>query len=316
MTLTDRDRKIMIAIVPVLVIVAYWFLLLGPKRQDAKSASDALTVQQERLDTARTKADAASGAKAKFQTTYAQVVRLGKAIPTEVDMPSLLVQLDKAAEGTHIRFTKIKTGARTSGAAAAAATTGTTTTPAPAAGSESGTNGSPVAAGGQTAQSAPGGAVEAANNAQQTSNQASSAAENSGVNPSDTQTSTPAGAPDTSGQTGASPTGLDTVPLELEFDGDFFNLAGFFHDVKRFVSVASTNVTVSGRLITIEGVRWSSDEELFPKIKAEITATIYLAPKTQGATAGATPTGPPTTPPTTTTDQSTPAATPTATATP
>jgi Tfp pilus assembly protein PilO len=313
-TLTDRDRKILIAVIPVLAIVVYWFVLLGPKRQDAKSASDALTVQQERLDTARAKADAASGAKAKFQTTYAQVVRLGKAIPTDVDMPSLLVQLDKAAEGTNIRFTKIKTGARTSGVAAA--TTGTTTAPAPAAGSESGTNGSPVAAGGQTAQSAPGGAVEAANNAQQTSNQASSAAENSGVSASDTQTSTTAGATDTSGQTGTSPVGLDTVPLELQFDGDFFNLAGFFHDVKRFVSTASNNVAVSGRLITIEGIRWSSDEELFPKIKAEITATIYLAPKTQGATAGATPTGPSTTTPTSTPDQSTPASTPTATATP
>src|SRR6185295_18071424 len=104
----------------------------------------------------------------------------------------------------------------------------------------------------------------------------------------------------------SSPTGDDTVPLELQFDGDFFNLAGFFHDVKRFVSTASNNVAVSGRLITIEGIRWSSDEELFPKIKAEITATIYLAPKTQGATAGATPTGPSTTTPTSTPDQSTP----------
>ena len=309
MTLTDRDRKIVIALIPILAVVVYWFLLLGPKRQDAQTASDALSVQQERLDTARSKAEAASGAKAKFQTTYAQVVRLGKAIPTEVDMPSLLVQLDKAAEGTHIRFTKIKTGARTSGAVA----TSTTTSTAPA-GSESGTNGSPVAAGGQTAQSAPGGAVEAANNAQQTANQRSTAAENSGVSASDTQTSTTAGATDTSGQTSATPVGLDTVPLELEFDGDFFNLAGFFHDVKRFVSTASNNVAVSGRLITIEGIRWSSDEELFPKIKAEITATIYLAPKTQGATAGATPEGPST--PTTTPDQSTPASTPTATATP
>jgi Tfp pilus assembly protein PilO len=312
-TLTDRDRKIVLAVIPILFVVIYWFLLLGPKRKDAQSASETLTVQQERLDTARSKAEAASGAKAKFQTTYATVVRLGKAIPTDVDMPSLLVQLDKAAEGTHIRFTKIKTGARTSGAAAATTTTGTTT-PAPAAGSESGTNGSPVAAGGQTAQSAPGGAVESANNAQQTANQSSAAAANSGVNPADTQTSTTAGATDASGQTSAAPVGLDTVPLELEFDGDFFNLAGFFHDVKRFVSVASNNVAVSGRLVTIEGIRWSSDEELFPKIKAEITATIYLAPKTQGATAGATPEGPTT--PTTTPDQSTPASTPTATATP
>jgi hypothetical protein len=309
-TLTDRDRKIMIAVIPLVVLVAYWFLLLGPKRQEASTASDELTLQQERLDTARSKVQEAAGAKHKFEATYASVVRLGKAIPTEVDMPSLLVQLDRAAAGTGIRFTKIKTGERTTAVA-------TTTTSAAPAGSESGTNGSPVAAGGQQAQSAPGGAVESANNAQQTSNQASSAAENSGVSPTDTQTSTPAGATDANGQPVSAPAGLETVPLELEFDGDFFNLATFFHGVKRFVSLANHNVSVSGRLITVEGVKWSSDQDLFPKLKAEIKATIYLSPLAQGTTAGATPAGPSTTTPagTTTPDQST-ASTPTATATP
>jgi len=75
---------------------------------------------------------------------------------------------------------------------------------------------------------------------------------------------------------------------------------------------------VSGRLITVEGVRWSSEESIFPKIKAEITATIYLSPKAQGATAGATPQGPATGTPAdgTTPAQTTPAAAPTATATP
>jgi hypothetical protein len=314
-TVTDRDRKIMFAFIPVLLLAAYWFLLLGPKRHEASTAADELSVQQERLGVARDKADAAAGAKQHFETTYATVVRLGKAIPTDVDMPSLLVQLDKASAGTGIRFTTIKTGERTPATTTTSTTSTTSTTPAPAAGSESGTNGSPVAAGGQQAQSAPGGAVESANNAQQTSNQSTAAAQNSGVSPSDTQTSTTAGATDTSGQA-TSPAGLDTVPLDLEFDGDFFHLAAFFHDVKRFVSVASHNVTVNGRLITIEGVRWSSDQDLFPKIKAEISATIYLAPKTQGATAGATPSGPSATTPTTTPAPSTPATTPTATATP
>ena len=102
--------------------------------------------------------------------------------------------------------------------------------------------------------------------------------------------------------------------------GDFFNLADFFHSVKRFVSVANANVRVSGRLITVEGVSWSSDPELFPKLKAQIKATIYLSPKAQGTTAGATPAGPATdaTTPASTPDASeaTPAPVPTATATP
>lgn len=325
MTLTDRDRKIMFALVPVVVLVAYWFLLLAPKREQASAASQELSAQQQRLDDARAQVQAAQGAKQTFDASYAQVVRLGKAIPATVDMPSLLVQLDAAAAGTGIRFTKIATGDRVEGGAAPAPAA---TTP-PAAGSESGTTGTPVAAGGETAQSAPGGAAEAANNAQQTANQSSTAAAQSGVNPSDIQTSSssgsglPVGGGTTTGTGDASATGavgLETVPLELEFQGNFFNLADFFHRVKRFVSLANDNVIVSGRLITVENVRWSSDAEIFPHLRAEIKATIYLSPKAQGATAGATPQGPSTgTPASGTTPapaESTPAAAPTATATP
>ena len=314
MTLTDRDRKIMIALVPVVVLVAYWFLLLAPKREQASTAKQELATQQQRLETARAAAQAAEGAKEDFDASYAQVVRLGKAIPTTVDMPSLLVQLDAAAAGTGIRFTKIATGDRVPGATT---TPAQTTTP-PAAGSESGTTGTPAAAGGETAQSQPGAAAEAANNTQQTANQDTAAAEQSGVQPSDTQTSTTAGATTATGDAAATaPPGLETVPLELEFEGNFFNLADFFHDVKRFVSVANSNVLVSGRLLTVESVRWTSDETIFPHIRAEITATVYLSPKAQGVTAGASPQGPATGTPAsgTTPTDSTPAVAPTAAAT-
>jgi hypothetical protein len=313
MTLTDRDRKIMIALVPVVVLVAYWFLLLAPKREQASTAKAELATQQERVETARAAANAAEGAKEDFDASYAQVVRLGKAIPSTVDMPSLLVQLDAAAAGTGIRFTKIATGDRVPGATTTPAQTTT-----PPAGSESGTTGTPAAAGGETAQSQPGAAAEAANNTQQTANQGTAAAEQSGVQPSDTQTSTSAGATTENGDAAATaPPGLETVPLELTFEGNFFNLADFFHDVKRFVSVTNSNVLVSGRLLTVESVRWASDETIFPHIRAEITATVYLSPKTQGVTAGASPEGPATGTPAsgTTPADSTPAVAPTATAT-
>jgi Tfp pilus assembly protein PilO len=313
MTLTDRDRKIMIALVPVVVLVAYWFLLLAPKREQASTAKAELATQEERVETARAAANAAEGAKEDFDASYAQVVRLGKAIPSTVDMPSLLVQLDAAAAGTGIRFTKIATGDRVPGATSTPAQTTT-----PPAGSESGTTGTPAAAGGETAQSQPGAAAEAANNTQQTANQGTAAAEQSGVQPSDTQTSTSAGATTENGDAAATaPPGLETVPLELTFEGNFFNLADFFHDVKRFVSVTNSNVLVSGRLLTVESVRWASDETIFPHIRAEITATVYLSPKTQGVTAGASPEGPATGTPAsgTTPADSTPAVAPTATAT-
>jgi Tfp pilus assembly protein PilO len=310
-SLTDRDRKIVFALVPILLLAAYWFLVLSPKREEAATAEQSVVQQEQRVDTARAQLSQANQAETDFASDYGEIVRLGKAVPAGVDMPSLLVQLDGAAEGTDIRFTKIATGDRTS--AGTAGSMAPPVTPPPANG-QSGQGTTPAGAGGEPAQSAPGAAAESANNAAATSDQRSSAAAQSGVSPTDAQTSTssgqglpvgggaaPAGAPAGAGTSAVA--GLETVPLELEFTGDFFNLADFFHDVKRFVHVANTNVVVGGRLITIEGVNYASDPELFPKIKAEIKATVYLSPKAEGTSAGATPAGP-----SDTTPASTPAA--------
>jgi hypothetical protein len=308
MNLTDRDRKIAIALVPVLVIAAYWFLLLAPKREEASKAETDLAAEQQRLTQARASAAVAKGDKTDFAADYGEIVRLGKAIPAKVDMPSLLVQLDRAAEGTGITFTRIAQGEREVVTAAAPATTppATGTTPATPAAPGTTPAAAPAAAGGAPAQSAPGGATEAANDAAATGNQQAAAAEQTGVDATTSTTATPgalpvgggAPAPDAAGTTPA-PVGLETVPLELEFQGNFFSLADFFHDIKRFVNVAEDSVTVNGRLVTIEGVNFSSDTTIFPRIKAELQATVYLSPLVQGATAGATPAGPapaPTTP--------------------
>ncbi len=346
--MSDRDRKMLLAIVPLVLIVAYWFLLLAPKREEASKAQKDLTEQQQRLAAAKGVTSRAKGAKTSFAADYGEIVRLGKAIPARVDMPSLLVQLERAAEGTGISFTKITQGERTPLAAPASTTppapgttppatgttppaTGTTPTTPPAAGAAP-----PVAAGGAPAASAPGTAAEAANGAAATSDQANAAASQSGVTPADTSTSTStggglpvggaAGTVAADGSMVPAAGGLETVPLQLEFVGNFFHLADFFHDVKRFVHVANTNVLVNGRLITIEGVNFSSDTTIFPRVKAELTATVYLSPLTQGATAGATPAGPatapttpaaaPTTPPPADGSTPAPAPTPTAVATP
>jgi Tfp pilus assembly protein PilO len=316
MTLSDRDKKILTFMVPLLVLAAYWFLVLTPKREEATTASAALTVEQDRVEAARMASSAADNAEKGFDTSYATVVRLGKAIPATVDMPSLLVQLESAAAGTGIRFNAITVGERTSAAAPAEA--------APAEGGDAATPASD--AGGAPAETAPGSAVESANEAQQTADADSAAAEQSGV---DTTTSTtasegglPVGGGATPGATDAAtpaPAGLESVPLTLNFEGNFFNLADFFHRVKRFVRVANENVLVSGRLLTIESVNWTSNPETFPRLHAEVAATIYLSPLAQGVTAGATPGGPaPATPasPTTPLEASPTAAAPTATATP
>jgi hypothetical protein len=85
--------------------------------------------------------------------------------------------------------------------------------------------------------------------------------------------------------------GLDSVPLDFEFKGSFFDLADFFHRMKRFVRVANQQIVVRGRLITINSFSFDGSQT-FPTIDAKVHATVYLAPKAEGVSAGATPQGP------------------------
>ena len=77
MSLTDRDRKILIALVPLVAIVGYWFLLLAPKRQEASKIKDQLSQAEQVRDAAQQKASQLSGAKRSFSADYATVIRLG-----------------------------------------------------------------------------------------------------------------------------------------------------------------------------------------------------------------------------------------------
>lgn len=313
MSLTDRDRKIVLFLVPLVVVGVYWFLLLSPKREEAAEAGVQLAEQQQRLEDAQARVAGLSNQRTDFAADYTELVRIGKAAPTSIDMPTLLVQLESAAMGTDITFKRIAAEGRQPAAAAA---------PAPGGGDGS----QPADAGGEPAQSGPGTAAESTGNAVNTANANTGAsAEQSGVNPSDTQTSETArggalpvgggaATPGAPGTAGGGVAGLDSVPLTLEFVGNFFDLSEFFHRVKRYVATDGNKLYVRGRLLTIEGVQFNSEPDLFPKVTATLTATAYLAPEGEGATAGANPGGPTATPVSAGVDAAT--TPPTATATP
>jgi Tfp pilus assembly protein PilO len=275
MSITDRDRKILLALIPLVAIIGYWFLVLAPKRQEASKVKEELSQAEQVRDTAQQKASQLSGAKRSFAADYATVIHLGKSIPASVDMPSLLVQLDRAARGTGIKFMDVKAGARTVAPTAAPAATGTP----PGGGT------GPTAPGAAPAQSGPGQAAQTASNAVGTANNAAGAAGGS-TPPAGGAAGTP-GAP---GAVGGAPA-LETVPLDFEFRGSFFDLADFFHRMKRFVRVVNKHIVIRGRLMTINSFSFDTTGG-FPQLTAHVNATVYLAPKAQGVDAGASPQGP------------------------
>jgi Tfp pilus assembly protein PilO len=263
-TLSARDKKLLTLLIPVALVAAYWFLALAPKRDAAAAVQTRLAQAQSEQSDAESQASSLSGAKTGFASDYTTVVRLGKAVPSVVDMPSLIVQLDRAARGTNITFDKIATGERQAAPAAPVVST-------PAAG----------------AQSGPGKAVQAATNANGKADAAAAAAQGQ---PGTVGGTTPGATGTTPASAGAA--GLESIPLDFTFRGKYFELADFLHRMKRFVRVANKNIVVRGRLITIDSLQWKSEAATFPLLTAEIHATVYLAPKAEGVSAGATPQGP------------------------
>ena len=263
MTLTDRDRKIVMVLAPLILLLGYWFLVLAPQRAESSKVTQDLTKARGERDTAQAQIGQLNAAKASFAGDYQTVIRMGKAVPENVDMPSLLVQLDRAARGTGIEMNEMKiTPAAASEAAPAA--------PAPGGGANPG-------AGGSGAKSMPGNAAQGAGNAVNQSNGQAQAG-------ADAANGAPAGNVPTPAP------GLSSVGIQFQLRGDFFSMADFFHRMKRFVRVANDQIVVRGRLIAIDNWDFTVEQG---RIKADVGATVYLSPKAQGGvSAGASPTGP------------------------
>ena len=288
MTLSDRDRRIILVLIPIVIVIAYWFLLLSPKRDDLSKARDAQHTAEQTRDSTVAQAAQLEHARTTFAADYAELVRLGKAIPASVDAPSLLVQLSKASSGTHIDFNSVTFGTR------AAATAPAPVAPISQRAAQPQGN---AAAGGAPAVTGLGRAAESAGNAVNSGNAASNNVNAaSGGTTTTTTTTATASAPASTTPAAA----LDSVPLTFNFTGTYFDLADFFHRLKRYVYIANNEIFVRGRLLTIDTLAFAPGAATATgttakasQLTATVGATVYLSPTSSGGvTGGATPSGP------------------------
>jgi hypothetical protein len=221
-----RTNQILIAVVATAAALgAFWFLALAPKRDEAAKLQKDIAAKQSELSTAKATLAGYQKSRDNYKANYATVVRLGKAVPEDDDVRSLVVQLDSAAGGTGVDFRTIQVG-----------------------------GGNGPAAGDLTAAKGPG--------------------------------SPPPGA------VAVGAAGFSAMPFTFSFRGSFGNLSQFFTRLERFVTLRNERMNVTGRLLRLESVDLQVDQTGFPRIRAQIGASSYLVPSTQGLTAGATPQGP------------------------
>jgi hypothetical protein len=119
---TTRDRNVLFVVAALAALAGFWFLALAPKREDAKGVADKIVTARKTLDEANAAAANAEAAQRRYTEDYATVARLGKAVPVQDEVPSLVFQLQSTASSNKIDFRSIKLEAQPVTATATPAT--------------------------------------------------------------------------------------------------------------------------------------------------------------------------------------------------
>jgi Tfp pilus assembly protein PilO len=234
----NSTNRLIVAMLAVAVIgAAFWMMLLSPKREEAQKLGDEVVALESSLAQHEAEVAQAEAAKKEFPDDYRRLVVLGKAVPGDDDVASLLVQMNRISKGAGGTFRNIQLSAGGGEAPAA----------------------QPAPAGGEPAS------------------------------PTEVSASLlPLGAT-------IGPAGLAVMPYEVTFDGGFFEIADFIKGLDSLVETSPDEVTVDGRLVTVDGFSLEADAEKgFPALRASFSLTTYLTPPSEGV-AGETSLGSPVT---------------------
>ncbi|WP_028065450.1 hypothetical protein [Solirubrobacter soli] len=111
-------RLLLLVVVAGAAVGGYWKLALAPKRAEAAKLDQDVAVAEAQLVQTQSLIATYEGAQKEYKTNYATMVRLGKAVPTDDDMRSLMVQLDTSAKRSGIDFDTVNLNASGGGGAA------------------------------------------------------------------------------------------------------------------------------------------------------------------------------------------------------
>lgn len=88
--------------------IAFWMLLLSPKRDEVSKLEGQVTQLEGSLAEHESEIATAEEARKQFPADYERLVVLGKAVPSEDETASLLVQVSRIADATGVRFQLLK----------------------------------------------------------------------------------------------------------------------------------------------------------------------------------------------------------------
>jgi Tfp pilus assembly protein PilO len=104
-----RSNQILLSVVALgAAIAAFYFFALSPKREEAAALDTKIAEQEAAVEQARLMLAGYEEAKGSYKRNYATLARLGKAVPADDDVQSLMVQLESTADRSGVSFEKIE----------------------------------------------------------------------------------------------------------------------------------------------------------------------------------------------------------------
>lgn len=251
------DRTILFALPLIALAIGFYLLVLSPKQKEAGELQDKIDSLNSEITLAESEISTAESARAAFSKNYADIVKLGTAVPEDDDQATLISDLNEMGANNDLDFQSFQISDD-------AAATEAPTAPAPTETSSSTDTNTETSSTTTTASTTTAAATETA------------------------AATLPIGA-------AVGPAGLPITPYTLSYTGGFFDMAGLFADLDDRVKVSDDggNPVAHGRLMTVDGFAMSADPvQGFPSVAAQIAVTTYMVPADQGIAAGATPAGP------------------------
>lgn len=114
-----RSNQILLSVVALgAAIAAFYFFVLSPKRAEVATLDANIATQEAEIEQARLTLAGYEEAKASYKRNYATLARLGKAVPADDDVQSMIVQLESTADRSGVSFERIELSSGLGGAGA------------------------------------------------------------------------------------------------------------------------------------------------------------------------------------------------------
>jgi type IV pilus assembly protein PilO len=76
------------------------------------------------------------------------------------------------------------------------------------------------------------------------------------------------------------------IPVTVNFNGNFFNLADFLYRLRTLVDVHNARLDATGRMFSVDTLSFSEATQKFPRIQAQLLIDAYVYGSLPGATQG------------------------------